>query len=124
MVAFCIGEEEVGLLVVLGHGLFLEYIKNPGFSRKMLKILSMSENDANFALKKMDKNRVITVLEDEQLLQKFGKTLIREINDDDEPLVKVARQLLLLCLRDKEADDFFIAISGWNIDSLLKKTGV
>ena len=72
----------------------------------------------------MNKNRIITVLEDDQLLQQFGETLINEINNDDEPLDKTARQLLLLSLRDEDADDFFIAISGWSIDSLLNKIGV
>lgn len=72
----------------------------------------------------MNKKRIITVLEDDQLLLRFGETLIKEINEDDESLVNVARQLLLLCLRDENADDFFIAISGWNIDSLLNKIGV
>ena len=73
---------------------------------------------------KMNKNRIISVLEDDQLLQQFGETLINEINNDDEPLDKTARQLLLLSLRDEDADDFFIAISGWSIDSLLNKIGV
>ena len=84
----------------------------------------MSADNANFASKKMNKKRIITVLEDDQLLLQFGETLIKEINEDDESLVNVARQLLLLCLRDENADDFFIAISGWNIDSLLNKIGV
>ena len=87
-------------------------------------MLPASAEITNFVSKTMNKNRIVTVLEDDQLLQQFGETLINEINDDDEPLVKTARQLLLLCLRDEDADDFFIAISGWSIDSLLNKIGV
>lgn len=72
----------------------------------------------------MDKKKIQEVLNDNQLLEQFGKILIDEINNDDEPLEKVARQLLLLCLRNEDADDFFIAISGWNIDSILNKIGI
>lgn len=77
-----------------------------------------------FATKKMDKNKILEVLNDNQLLEQFGKVLIDEINNDDESLEKVARQLLLLCLRNEDVDDFFIAISGWNIDSILNKIGI
>jgi len=72
----------------------------------------------------MDKNKILEVLNDNQLLEQFGKVLIDEINNDDESLEKVARQLLLLCLRNEDVDDFFIAISGWNIDSILNKIGI
>ena len=77
-----------------------------------------------FVTKKMDKNKILEVLNDNQLLEQFGKVLIDEINNDDESLEKVARQLLLLCLRNEDVDDFFIAISGWNIDSILNKIGI
>ena len=77
-----------------------------------------------FVTKKMDKNKIQEVLNDNQLLEQFGKVLIDEINNDDESLEKVARQLLLLCLRNEDVDDFFIAISGWNIDSILYKIGI
>jgi len=77
-----------------------------------------------FVTKKMDKNKILEVLNDNQLLEQFGKILIDEINNDDESLEKVARQLLLLCLRNEDADDFFIAISGWNIDNILNKIGI
>lgn len=77
-----------------------------------------------FVTKKMDKNKILEVLNDNQLLDQFGKVLIDEINNDDESLEKVARQLLLLCLRNEDVDDFFIAISGWDIDSILNKIGI
>lgn len=74
-----------------------------------------------FVAKKMNRSRIKVVLEDDKLLERFGETLIKEITNDDEPTEKVARQLLYLCLRDEHADDFFIAICGWSVDSLLNK---
>ena len=84
-------------------------------------ILDISVEAAIFVAKKMNRSKILAVLENEQLLEQFGEKLIDEINEDDEPIVKVARQLLNLCLRDKYADDFFIAICGWSVDSLLDK---
>ena len=49
------------------------------------------------------------------------EVLIEEINNDDEAYYKKGRQLLDLCLTDEKADDFFIAICGWSVDSLLEK---
>ena len=49
------------------------------------------------------------------------EVLIEEINNDDEAYYKKGRQLLDLCLTDENADDFFIAICGWSVDSLLEK---
>lgn len=69
----------------------------------------------------MNRSIIEAVLENEQLLERFAETLIDEINNDDEPLEKKGRQLLDLCLLDEHADDFFIAICGWNIESLLSK---
>lgn len=74
--------------------------------------------------KKMNRSIIQTVLNDEELLERFGETLIDEINNDDEPMEKVARQLLNLCLREEHADDFFIAICGWSVDSLLSRLDV
>ena len=48
-------------------------------------------------------------------------TCFIEINNDDESVEDVARHLLELCLCDEHADYFFIAICGWNVDSLLRK---
>jgi hypothetical protein len=74
-----------------------------------------------FVAKKMNRSKIKVVLEDDKLLERFGETLIKEITNDYEPTEKVARQLLNLCLRDEHADDFFIAICGWSVDSLLNK---
>lgn len=90
----------------------------------MLIMLVVFARSIIFVTKKMDKNKILEVLNDNQLLEQFGKVLIDEINNDDESLEKVARQLLLLCLRNEDVDDFFIAISGWDIDSILNKIGI
>lgn len=69
----------------------------------------------------MDKKAIEEVMENEGLLEKFVETLLDEINNDDEPYYKKGRQLLELCLTYDYTDDFFIAICGWSVDSLLKK---
>lgn len=69
----------------------------------------------------MDKKRITNVLESELLTARFAEVLISEINGDDEPLDKVGRELLRLCLVNERGDDFFIAICGWSVDSLLDK---
>ena len=69
----------------------------------------------------MDKDRIHKVLEDNILLEDFSQLLIDEINNDDEILEKKGRQLLNFCLNDENADEFFIAICGWSVDSLLNK---
>jgi hypothetical protein len=76
---------------------------------------------ATFAGKKMDKERIENILNDEAQLERFVEVLVDEINNDDEAYDKKGRQLLDLCLTDDHADDFLIAICGWNVDSLLEK---
>jgi hypothetical protein len=70
----------------------------------------------------MNVNKIQAVLNNSNLLERFDEILIDEIYNDDESYEKVARQLLTLCLNNKNADDFFIAICGWSVDSLLDKT--
>ena len=69
----------------------------------------------------MNSNVIQAVLDDDSLLEQFTELLIDEINNDDEAMDKKGRQLLRLCLSDENADDFFIAICGWSVDSLLNK---
>jgi len=69
----------------------------------------------------MDRERIENILNDEVQLERFVEVLIDEINNDDEAYDKKGRQLLDLCLTDDHADDFLIAICGWNVDSLLEK---
>lgn len=69
----------------------------------------------------MDKERITNILENKLLTARFAEVLISEINRDDEPLDKVGRELLRLCLENERGDEFFIAICGWSVDSLLDK---
>ena len=72
----------------------------------------------------MDCNKIQKVLDNNVLLEQFTEILINEINNDDEPYDKKGRQLLSLCLNNKNAEDFFIAICGWSVDSLLDKMNI
>ena len=56
----------------------------------------------------MDKEQIQAILDNanEEFLERFFKTLINEINSDDEPYYKKARQLLLTSLNNDNADDF------------------
>lgn len=94
---------------------------NPGFSWNSIKCLAESVNAITFVEKKMNSNVIQAVLDDDSLLEQFTELLIDEINNDDEAMDKKGRQLLSLCLSDENADDFFIAICGWSVDSLLNK---
>ena len=69
----------------------------------------------------MDKERIENILNDEAQLERFVEVLVDEINNDDEAYNKKGKQLLDLCLTDDHADDFFIAICGWTVDSLIDK---
>lgn len=69
----------------------------------------------------MNTNNIQTVLESEDLLERFMEVLIDEINNDDEAWYKKGRELLSFCLNNNQADDFFIALCGWSVDSLLSR---
>ncbi len=69
----------------------------------------------------MDKKYIELILDDERALENFTRVLIDAIIEDDEPMHKKGRQLLLHSLNNENADDFFIAICGWNIDSLIEQ---
>lgn len=69
----------------------------------------------------MDKKAIEEIMANDALLERFMEILVEEINNDDEAYYKKGRQLLDLCLSDENADDFFIAICGWSVDSLLEK---
>ena len=76
-----------------------------------------------FVGKKMDNSRIQSILDNssEEFLDRFFEILLEEINSDDEPFYKKARQLLLASLNNENADDFFIAICGWSLESLLER---
>lgn len=71
----------------------------------------------------MDKQHIEAVLNNasEEYLERFFEHLLDEINSDEEPYNKKARQLLLASLNNEHADDFFIAICGWSMESLLDR---
>ena len=69
----------------------------------------------------MDKKTIEEIMENESLLERFVEVLIEEINDDDEAYYKKGRQLLDLCLTNENANEFFITICGWSVDSLIEK---
>lgn len=72
----------------------------------------------------MEKEQIQAILDidSEEFLEKFFETLLNEINSDDEPYYKKSRQLLLASLNNEHADDFFIAICGWSLESLVNRT--
>ena len=69
----------------------------------------------------MDRERIESILNNEAQLERFVEVLVDEINNDDEAYDKKGRQLLDLCLTDEHADDFFIAVCGWSVNSLIDK---
>ena len=72
----------------------------------------------------MEKEQIKTILDyaNEEFLERFYETMLNEIDSDDEPYYKKARQLLLASLNNEHADDFFIAICGWSLESLIEKS--
>lgn len=72
----------------------------------------------------MEKEQIQAILDNasEAFLERFFETLLNEINADDEPYDKKARQLLLASLNNENADDFFISICGWSLNSLIEMT--
>ncbi len=64
--------------------------------------------------------KIQEVLSSDDKLEAFYETLLFEINNDDEPYFKKGRQLLLASLSNSNPDDFFIAICGWSLKSLLE----
>ena len=71
----------------------------------------------------MDKKQIEAILENgsDEFFERFYETLQDEIFNDDEPYHKKARQLLLAAIKNDHADDFFIAICGYSLESLLER---
>lgn len=72
----------------------------------------------------MEKSQIKAILDNanDEFLDSLFETILNEINADDEPYYKKARQLLLASLNNENADDFFIAICGWSLESLIEKS--
>ena len=99
----------------------MQHVKQTWNSLAIAKWFGSSIWSSYLCTKTMDKKAIEEVLKNECLLERFVETLVDEINNDDEAYDKKGRQLLELCLTDEHADDFFIAICGWSVDSLLRK---
>jgi hypothetical protein len=67
---------------------------NPGISWIFINCLAVLAEISNFVAKKMNTNNILTILESEDLLERFVEVLIEEINNDDEALYKKGRELL------------------------------
>lgn len=65
------------------------------------------------------KEDILKVLDDESTLYCFTEVLLQQIDNDDEPWEDEGRQILLAALNDDKADDFFIALCGYSLKSLL-----
>ena len=65
------------------------------------------------------KEKILKLLDDDQELSRFTEVLLQQIDNDDEPWEDKGRQILLAALNDDKADDFFIALCGYSLKSLL-----
>ena len=72
----------------------------------------------------MTHEQIQTILNNasEDFCERFFETLLNEINSDDEPYHKKTHQLLVAALNNENADDFFIAICGWSLETLIEKS--
>lgn len=67
------------------------------------------------------KEKIEEILESEFLLEELMLKIIQEINEDDEPLDKKCRQLLLAYMDNPDIDNVLISLCGWNLKSLIDK---
>ena len=65
------------------------------------------------------KEKIERIIESEFLLEELMLKLIQEINEDDEPLDKRCRQLLLTYIDNPDIDNVLISLCGWNMKSLI-----
>jgi hypothetical protein len=65
------------------------------------------------------KEKIEEILESEFLLEELMLKIIQEINDDDEPLDKKCRQLLLAYIDNPDIDNVLMSLCGWNLKSLM-----
>jgi len=88
----------------------------------VLKHFRVTAGYCNFA-EKMERKQIEAILANgtDDFFERFYDRLVWEIDNDDEPYDKKGRQLLEACLSNPSADDFFIAICGWSLKSLLDK---
>ena len=65
------------------------------------------------------KEKIERIIESEFLLEELMLKLRQEINEDDEPLDKRCRQLLLAYIDNPDIDNVLISLCGWNMKSLI-----
>ena len=72
----------------------------------------------------MTHEQIQTILDNasEDFYERLFETLLNEINSDDEPYHKKTHQLLVASLNNENADDFFIAICGWSLETLIERS--
>lgn len=71
----------------------------------------------------MEKKQIQAIIDNasEAFLENFYKTLLNEINSDDEPYHKKAYHLLVASLKSEDPDDFFISLCGWSMETIIEK---
>lgn len=70
----------------------------------------------------INKELINEILQSEGLLYQLTETINEEIQNDDEPLDKKARNLLIAYIEHPEAvDEVMMSLCGWTMESLLKK---
>ncbi len=65
------------------------------------------------------KDKILKLLDDDHALCRFTEVLLQQIDNDEEPWEDKGRQILLAALNDDKANDFFIALCGYSLKSLL-----
>lgn len=69
-----------------------------------------------------NKELIDDFLQSEGLLYQLAETIHKEIQNDDEPLDKKARNLLIAYSEHPEVvDEVMMSLCGWTMESLLKK---
>lgn len=70
----------------------------------------------------IDKELLDDFLQSEGLLYQLAETIHEEIRNDDEPLDKVAHNLLIAySLHPEVVDEVLMSLCGWTMESLMKK---
>ncbi len=70
----------------------------------------------------IDKDIINDFMQSEGLLYQLAETIHKEIQNDDEPLDKKARNLLIAYSEHPEVvDEVMMSLCGWTMDSLMKK---
>jgi hypothetical protein len=77
----------------------LYVLSNPGISWYFLNCLAVLAETSNFVAKKMNTSNFLTILENEDLLERFAEVLIEEINNDDEALYNTQQGLFRCVLK-------------------------